>query len=81
MASSQKNAESNGQEQLFAEVQGGGASFVMLVQLLFALVLVFGGFYVFSLAFSHPEQAIELFVGGLVAVTIGFITAFTSRTK
>lgn len=55
---------------------GAGAGIIALFVL--SIVLVFGGFYVMSMAFGAHEFGIEVFAAGLLLDTIGFFLAFTS---
>ena len=63
---------------LFAESEAGGLSFGSLLLILLCLVLVFGGFYLMSLAFGDTAYAIEFFMGGLIATFVSFWLGFTS---
>ena len=46
------------------------------VVLVFSLILVFGGFYVMSLAFTFHEWGIELFAAGIILDAIGLWIPF-----
>ncbi len=81
MTPSNQVSEGRPEESLFAEPQEGGLTFVVLLRIIAALVLFFGGIYVMGLSFSIPEYAIELFMAGLIAVTVGCIISFTKFTK
>lgn len=64
-------------EAVFAPSPRARLSGSTVLALLASVILVFGGFYLMSLAFSFGETAgLWLFVGGLAADVIGFWLAF-----
>ena len=69
-----KHAEAN--EGLFEERSNGAVSAVTAVFFVLSSILLFGGILVLSWAFSVEEYALELFVGGLVMMTLGLILPF-----
>lgn len=81
MTPSKQVSETRTEEPLFADVQGGNLNFLVLLRILVALVLFFGGIYLMGLSFSIHDWAIELFMGGMTAVTVAFIMAFTKFTS
>lgn len=75
-------AEQSGSS-VFAPSAAAPASFGSVLRFLLSLVLVFGGFWVMSLAFSYEGWGAELFVGGLLLDALGLWLAFglTSRSR
>lgn len=55
---------------------GAGAGIIALFVL--SIVLVFGGFYVMSMAFGAHAFGFEVFAAGLLLDALGFGLAFTS---
>ncbi|WP_449278134.1 hypothetical protein [Leucobacter sp. GX24907] len=57
-----------------AEQKSSGAG--AIAGFVISLLLVFGGFWVMSIAFSTPGLEVELFMGGLLMDVVGFWLAF-----
>lgn len=63
-------------KELFQPAPTARLSGLERVVLVFSLILVFGGFYVMSLAFTFQEWGIELFSLGLLLDAVGLWIPF-----
>lgn len=61
---------------LFAPTPTPRASAGTVAAYVFAMVLILGGFYLMSAAFSSPDMGLWIFAAGLFADVIGFWFAF-----
>ncbi|MDA3146314.1 hypothetical protein JSO19_02840 [Leucobacter sp. UCMA 4100] len=71
-----KVPESRTHSASFATPEQPRASIASVLLFIMSSVLVFGGFWVMSLAFSHPDTAVWLFSGGIVLDAVGLWMAF-----
>lgn len=72
----ESNETTTASNQLFQPAPTARLSGLERVLLILSFVLVFGGFYVMSLAFTFQEWGVELFMGGLLLDAIGLWIPF-----